>query len=209
MFLCSSLSMMLTMEENERVIDLLEGREPTADMTPFKRRRVDTLTVYRWKYLDEDGNELKKSNETFLDKKECLGQGRVAREHGVLRWESSEVPIPTVEQLVKTVYAYMLERRVNQRCYGCIHDKSSPTDHMGGGCQGEKENVVYWHARPCHLRISSTLLWEAVNIMNEYFKIGRVDRCHVVLCLEHCHPKETFLKDDDDFYYEYYNLDEL
>ena len=117
------------------------------------------------------GNELKKSNETFLDKKVCLGQGRVAREHGVLRWESSEVPIPTVEQLVKTVYSYMLKQefkyRVKQRCYGCIHDKSSQTDHMGGGCLEEKEILADTHARPCHLRISITLLWEAVNIMNE------------------------------------------
>ena len=121
MFLCSPMTMMLMMEENEGMIDLLEGREPTSDMTPSKH----TVTVYRWKYLDEDGNELKKSNETFLDKDKCLRQGRGAREHGVLRRESRKVPIPTAEQLVKTVYSYMLKQefncRVKQRCYGCIH----------------------------------------------------------------------------------------
>ena len=90
-----------------------------------------------------------------------------------------------------------------------IHGEDSPTEHMFDGCQGEKEIVVDTHARPCHLRISIPLLWEAVNIMKEYFKFDRVEHRLVVLCLEHGDPKETLLKGEDVFYYEYYHLDEL
>ena len=107
MFLCSLLSM-ITMEEDAGMIDMLEGRDPTSDMTPSKRRRVDTVTVYQWKHVDEDGNELTKSIETFLDKDECLRQGvDLTREHDVFQRESPEVPIPTAEELMKTVLVYV------------------------------------------------------------------------------------------------------
>ena len=75
----------------------------------------------------------------------------------MLQLETREVSLPTAEELVKTVYSYMLERafncRIKQHCFGCIHDKSSQTDHMGGGCL-EEEILADTHARPCHLRIS-------------------------------------------------------
>ena len=64
MFLCSPLSMNLTVEENAGMIDMLEGKDPTSDMTPSKRRRVESVTVYRWMYVDEAGKELKKSFDT-------------------------------------------------------------------------------------------------------------------------------------------------
>ena len=141
MFLCSLLSMNLTLEENAGVTDMLEGQDPTSDMTPSKRQRMETVTVYRWMCVDETGKELKKSFDMFLDKDMCLRQGKQSEleENSVLQLETLEVSLPTAEELVKTVYAYMLERefkcRIKQRCFGCIHDKSSQTDHMGGGCR--------------------------------------------------------------------------
>ena len=160
MFLCSRLSINLTVEENAGVTDMLEDQDPTSDMTPSKRGRVETVTVYRWMYVDETGKELKKSFDTFLDTDACLRQGEQSglEEKSMLQLERREVSLPTAEELVQTVYSYMLERefncRIKQRCFGCIHDKSSQTYHMGGGCLEEKEILADTHARPCHLHIS-------------------------------------------------------
>ena len=209
--------MNLTVEENASVMELLEGRHAALDTTPSKRRRVETVTVYRWMCVDQAGKELKKSFDTFLDKDACLKQGQQngleEEENSVLQLETREVSIPTAEELVNTVYSYMLERefncRIKQRCFGCIHDKGSQTDHMGGGCLEEKEILADTHARPCHLRISIPRLWEAVNRLKHYFKIDSVDYRLVVLCLKQSQPKETLLKDEDFFYVEYEQLDEM
>ena len=215
MFLCSRLSMNLTVEENAGVTDMLEDQDPTSDMTPSKSGRMETVTVYRWMCVDETGKELKKSFDTFLDKDTCLRQGEQSglEEKSVLQLKRREVSLPTAEELVQTVYSYMLERefncRIKQRCFGCIHDKGSRTDHMGGGCLEEKEILAGTHARPCHLRISIPRLWEAVNRLKDYFKIDRVEYRLVVLCLKQSQPKETLLKDEDFFYFEYQLLDEL
>ena len=129
--------------------------------------------VYRWKYVDEDGNELKMSFDTFLDRDACLRHGEQSglEENSVLQLETREVSLPTVEELVKTVYSYMLGRelncRIKQSCFSCIHDKRSQTDHMGGGCLEEKQILADTQARPCHLRISIPRLWEAVNLMKD------------------------------------------
>ena len=45
--------------------------------------------------------------------------------------------------------------------------------------------------------------------MKDYIKIDRVEYRLVVLCLKHSDPKETLLKDEDFFYFEYQLLHEL
>lgn len=168
----------------------VEGSEEDFEddnVPPSKRHKTETTnrdrstTTYSWEYINpKTGEQQIHSNYVYLNYETCSSEAESCKptvEEGILQINTIPDLIPTSANLIVQVHDYLLRQefalQIVARCVGCKRSCQSQKDHMSDrGCMSETEDLIDFHAVPCHLRISAQRLVNACGVMSAHYKTG-------------------------------------
>ena len=207
---CTPPQINTTAKELSKIPEKMCNQEKFLGYTPprmhvhMESTEMSMFPLYQWRFVNPNDNDslILKSNYVFLNRDTCVYNGDktgcvVSKEDPALKVDVVDIIHVSCITLVSSVYKYILlkkfDARVKQFCYGCQNAIKRRVDHMQQGCLNDLRDRVNMHAIPCHSRISTHRLNEAVDTVKHLFNIQTDVHKEIIQCLKQTDPNQALL----------------